>query len=513
MLNRSLIVFLAIIAFSADGNPTVNTNVSVADLIQMLHDGGTISNSIIDADVLAAALKNVNQTGISDTDTPLEITDSTIDGDLDFQEIGKPFPVNNPTNSVVSIPLEFDSVVFKGAVLGNNCTFTEDFSLQRSTNLSIVQFCQATFQKQSRFDGSEFDGASWFMNATFNDRAGFKDAHFHGEALFGDAVFQEWAFFENTTFDGRAVFANVQFAGKADFNQAKFLAGKNGDKFEVNFGNATFHKPAYFVSCTMLGTVDFWGETKFESDAFFTSINNSAISNAETGMLKFLNVQFNGRAYFTQSHIDRLTFSKGVGLHDKDISEDESGPVLCEGRADFSRLSCRIAEFQNTEFRSYTDFSDARILERFDLRKALFESDLSLDRSTLPSQVTFVAGSENSEDKLRCGILLNDCRFHGNVFVIWNQLSGGMFTTQEETWLLLEDLFKTAGRSGPHPLDHGAQKIRWTLPVCCHFYFCLSVVHSALQNPFEKRERAVREHCPSSLSVFLGFPILPPQAV
>jgi hypothetical protein len=44
---------------------------------------------------------------------------------------------------------------------------------------------------------------------------------------------------------------------------------------------------------------------------------------------------------------------------------------------------------------------------------------------------------------------------------------------------------------GPHCLDHGAQKIRWASAVCCHFYFCSSAVHFALQNPFEKRERAV----------------------
>jgi hypothetical protein len=44
---------------------------------------------------------------------------------------------------------------------------------------------------------------------------------------------------------------------------------------------------------------------------------------------------------------------------------------------------------------------------------------------------------------------------------------------------------------GPHPLDHGAHKISATFADCCHFYFCLTVIHSALFNPLEKRERAV----------------------
>ena len=45
---------------------------------------------------------------------------------------------------------------------------------------------------------------------------------------------------------------------------------------------------------------------------------------------------------------------------------------------------------------------------------------------------------------------------------------------------------------GPHSLDHGALKISATFAACCHLYLYLSVVHSAFQYPFEKRERAAR---------------------
>jgi hypothetical protein len=43
---------------------------------------------------------------------------------------------------------------------------------------------------------------------------------------------------------------------------------------------------------------------------------------------------------------------------------------------------------------------------------------------------------------------------------------------------------------GPHPLNHEAHKISATFADCCHFYFCLTAVHSALLNLLEKRERA-----------------------
>ena len=50
--------------------------------------------------------------------------------------------------------------------------------------------------------------------------------------------------------------------------------------------------------------------------------------------------------------------------------------------------------------------------------------------------------------------------------------------------------FKTKERWTPSFRPRSAEN-KMDSEVCCHFYFCLSVIHSALQNPFEKRERAV----------------------
>ncbi|HUD46521.1 MAG TPA: hypothetical protein VMR33_06810, partial [Candidatus Baltobacteraceae bacterium] len=57
--------------------------------------------------------------------------------------------------------------------------------------------------------------------------------------------------------------------------------------------------------------------------------------------------------------------------------------------------------------------------------------------------------------------------------------------------IFLQACRKSLNTGGPHPLDHGAHKISATFADCCHFYFCLTVIHSALFNPLEKRERAV----------------------
>jgi hypothetical protein len=56
----------------------------------------------------------------------------------------------------------------------------------------------------------------------------------------------------------------------------------------------------------------------------------------------------------------------------------------------------------------------------------------------------------------------------------------GLAMVKEPVQAFERDLAIHFLRSGPHPLDHWAQKVRWTLPVCCHLYFCLSVVHCAL---------------------------------
>jgi hypothetical protein len=43
--------------------------------------------------------------------------------------------------------------------------------------------------------------------------------------------------------------------------------------------------------------------------------------------------------------------------------------------------------------------------------------------------------------------------------------------------------------------------------------FLVSGRSSALQKPFGKERTSRGWHCPSSLSLFFGFPFLPPQAV
>lgn len=153
----------------------------------------------------------------------------------------------------------------------------------RTAHLESVDFRDATFCGDARFESATFYGDARFDNATFSGTASFGHATFSGDAWFDAATFSGDAQFNAAMFSGTAWFQAVTFAGKVDFNAGTF----SGD---VEFGHATFSGKADFEHATFSGEVDF-GHATFCSTASFSQATFS-------GAASFEHATFFGDAWF-----------------------------------------------------------------------------------------------------------------------------------------------------------------------------------------------------------------------
>ena len=170
----------------------------------------------------------------------LGLSKKNIERRLFWEEFREPFSLSD-TVKIVRSPINITNSTIDGQIDFRNAIF------ENSTN-----FRGTRFNRSASFSGSRFNNSAEFGFSTFNNSTDFVFTQFSNSADFGFSQFNNSAEFELSNFDGPANFMSSKFYGDASFVLS------------------SFNRPAYFSSSVFNRTVDF-SLSKFNSNAFFSS--------------------------------------------------------------------------------------------------------------------------------------------------------------------------------------------------------------------------------------------------
>ena len=169
---------------------------------------------------------------------------------------------------------------FPGAASFEGTTFDEEASFDRAQFHDDAKFTGAVLLKGATFLGVEFMGDALFSGAKFAERTFFPDSRFHGAIRFDRARFEGEIDFHSNEFHGDVSFNRAEFVGRTTFYQAIFLGVAHFQNITISditlFNEVRFCAEAYFDR-TVLETPLHLLQTKFESDASFTTISGASL--------------------------------------------------------------------------------------------------------------------------------------------------------------------------------------------------------------------------------------------
>lgn len=296
---------------------------------------------------------------------------------------------------------DFTETTFEGRVNCDEATFNEEASFMAATFSDAVTFRAASLSGRS----NELDDHATFQRAVFTDEASFRQTDFQF-TRFDGATFRECAQFEDARFDGDVEFATVTFHGEADFDEADF-------EQDVSFENAEFRSDAVFRGTEFEGgartlkddarfvDVVFDGDVNFR-DAWFRYVNFENATFA--GHAMFEKAWFDGDADFTSVIFESdADFDEARFLGDTDFGETrfESATVfrgaeftgeanylnanasfervLFADDADFDNAQFTSANFRHTQFGGLIDFSGAEFTDEIDFLAESIDEDTHVD--------------------------------------------------------------------------------------------------------------------------------------
>lgn len=278
--------------------------------------------------------------------------------------------------------MEKSEVNFRSSVFSDNADF-------KSIKFPFkVDFSGATFEGKAEFNNANFQVASrelivaikredyfgyvFFNNVDFRNVSDFTETKFHGKAFFSEANFRNEAKFFRTIFNDEVDFRSANFfhkTGKADFNNTEFTNSSDfsGSTFycELEYKPSKLHYEAKtnFFEANFFGDVDcsgveFSGEVNFVGATFLRNVDFSGT--------RFLGgVDFEGAKFLVD------------GNSSEEIKTDEMNNKLC------------ILDFNNAEFREYSDFSSAEVSRIVDFSNADFFCGVTFEISEFYGRIIF----------------------------------------------------------------------------------------------------------------------------
>lgn len=257
-----ILVLVLVATVSGSSQPNVVQSIEILDKIKH-NEQVRYNHVVIKGDLDLSAIASVSSKMKMPVNASIKITDSTIDGNVYF----------------------------------NNSLFWESVNFDRTTFEKCSAFKGSEFKGNSYFRGAKFNGTTSFEEAAFSRNAEFWRSKFNGPAYFLNAKFNKDAFFIGTTFYRSAYFGNSTFNGDAYFDGSAFSE-------YTNFAKAIFNRAAYFSSSNFDSDAYFW-YSEFKGDAFFDSVTFTRGGNFNAvnffGNASFNNCQFSGDALFAQA--------------------------------------------------------------------------------------------------------------------------------------------------------------------------------------------------------------------
>lgn len=178
----------------------------------------------------------------------------------------------------------------------------------------IINCDNLLFEKEIRFNKSQFIGGTDFRNCKFQETIDFYKSEFFGDVRFNESVFFKKTFFSDVVFHAKTRFNDAKFCHYVSFTTAEFKDSANfsnvnfGGQSDVSFQIAVFHEVSYFVR------VHFDKIVLFNGVEFRTGINffeSSFLKNVDFRLRDGKHVVFNGNANFEKcSFVSSLNFEK-----------------------------------------------------------------------------------------------------------------------------------------------------------------------------------------------------------
>jgi uncharacterized protein YjbI with pentapeptide repeats len=215
--------------------------------------------------------------------SPIEIRDSTIQGNVNFNQI-----YFNDT-------VEFENVIFEGSA-SFYAVFDKRTIFQDSTFKSSANFGEATFNDIAYFGRVNFRDAR-FWNATFKNATFFRFSTVNGNAVFDNTFFNKSADFTHFVVKRDATFDNATFNDSVDFKQSTFneLAWFEDAKFNapVNFIQATFSDTTVFQNA-VFNTTAYFILARFKDRTYFTgAVFNDSVDFSEADIFQTMKINWN----------------------------------------------------------------------------------------------------------------------------------------------------------------------------------------------------------------------------
>lgn len=324
----------------------------------------------------------------------------------------------------------FRTVTFAGPVKLAGSTFSggsrlleddADFSdahFESTLDCHLAEFRYAEFEgcvfdDDVNFRRTEYDRGAAFLDVTFNGEVDFYRSRFEGEAAFTDSQFENTLRFDETVFDDDVTFEGIEVTGEARFHGADFLGGAK-ETDDADFDSATFHDRVEFDEADFryasFGEVTFDDECSFEECRFRRGVTFDGTE--ATGSLSFRQAMFDGQTWFTGMTVETLDFGEVVFDHDavfdrshiraeanfqgvefnggtKHVDDVGFAETTFGGRADFTGVEFRYANYTGATFGAEVVLSDVRFLAGATFDEATFDGKLTCYRAQFDAQTSF----------------------------------------------------------------------------------------------------------------------------
>lgn len=464
----------------------INGSISLEKLIAKVKQGKSIDSHVIKGDDIMAVIQK--------TDQKIVINNSIITGGLQFNQLSESkitqqllpsswseeqkqefiqkstkiisayYCIKNAIsiiNCEIQInPKDFRSVMaertfFLGKISFNGSTFNGNSYWNNAIFIDDCLFQETQFKGKSYFTDAFFYGITNFHNAFFGSHgAVFIKAHFLGrQTLFKNAQFR-FASFRGSVFLGEADFSKTNYLEEAYFTDINFF--ENTDFNESNFSGAVFirsifhenalfqkvhMKMASFQSVVFKNIAKFnqanFIETTYFNNAQFKQLSDFSESQFQCTGINFKNVLFNGDTLFTKSRFHGpALFSKSKFSGNKVSFQETSfldslyfaNTEIKSHEIDFNNIVIHgISSFQASYFLGDTNFSEANFIKKSDFSLTKFQSEADFYHVTFQSNALFVNTKFFGDAEFSKGIFYEHADFSESSFQQVTDFSGTTF--------------------------------------------------------------------------------------
>lgn len=355
----------------------------------------------------------------------VEITNSTIDAELEFKQINFSESIKF-YGTTFNKALSIDDSIIKQEADFSNTTFNDAFLLFNTSLLgNEASFANSSFHAPVAFTKIRFLGATQFGNSSFTS-ASFNQVLFSSSGVdFSNSVFYEAMSIENAIFEGDASFRDVQFPGEFQFRDVQFYEMPFFER--TNFSiNDPYRMMMYFDK------IDFRNGCCFR-DAIFDSVGFTDVKSS--GLISsFDKTHFNGDLQFSGLLIDSIASFKDAWFN---------GMVTLDN----TEFNKRV-EFNRADFLGDVSFEGAQFDDNLNLRKSNFSRNISFDDAIINGDIfcediNFTKGLSNNGQP---GHMSMNGTGYSRIFINWKDIDEGFLLFDANAYLLLIDNFKKLGR-------------------------------------------------------------------